>query len=526
MQPASEAWITSNSRAFTTPSNVAVTIEKPGGGYFMCDNSRIISYKHEANGDLLCGIISNTKITVKLDNRDGVLGNGWTDSTSYSNCKMQVVYGFKRPTGNVYDSIRGGTYYISGYENDVNSNTVTITAVDILSLLTNIMVSTFTTPQSAFVFVEMVKSQSNASNIVPTVDLQIDYDDDFFRTVDFVFTSESKRTCREVLQLIANACKCVLYTDRNDTIHIEPINKVLYEDYSISANVQYSKPKLEFDNPVNGMVMYSNNAVTRKAEDPDITGRNQIVENEALYSPLGDLYSAELLEYFYDMLEQSRVTYSGTWRADPRLDLFDVITVYSDGVSEPVCITSFTYSFSGAWHGTYKAKSIHTVSILPIIPAMTSYTTPSGTVIESGHYGDRVGYRAFDGVDDQTYANHAWTDGTNALDGSPDSCYVGYIWDSEQTLTSVKISFYADYAYTACVQFRINGAWETGISDIPIAVRTAGAGYYSVFEHSMAEPVTCDGIRLCVLSGRKTYFAARNYGGNVCEFTVYGYDDD
>ena len=153
-----------------------------------------------------------------------------------------------------------------------------------------------------------------------------------------------------------------------------------------------------------------------------------------------------------------------------------------------------------------------------LIPPMTSATTPSGEVIESGHYQSRYGYLAFDGTDTQTYSSSAWSDGTNVLDGTPDQCYIGYLWDNAKTVASIKISFFSDTIYAGCIQCRINNEWQTVISEIPVVK----SPYYSVIEQALTSPVTCDGIRFCVLSGGKTRAAASNYGMAVCEFVAYG----
>lgn len=152
-----------------------------------------------------------------------------------------------------------------------------------------------------------------------------------------------------------------------------------------------------------------------------------------------------------------------------------------------------------------------------LIPAMTSATTPSGTVIESGHFETRYGYLAFDGVDSQTWQSHSWSDGTNILDGTPEKCFVGYLWDSPQTVASVKITFSSDRQYTACVQCRIGGEWQTVLDSVTIA----GSGY-STYEQSLGGEINCDGIRLCVLTGAEERFSSSVYGGNVCEFIAYG----
>lgn len=373
MQPASQAWIESNSRAFTTPSSIGLAIEMPDGRYAMVGNSNIISFRHESSGDILSGTLSMTKITATLDNRSGIFGDGRTNSEKYNNCKLTATYGFKRKVGNIYDSIRGGVYYVNGYDVDENNHTVTITAVDILSLMTNPLESSTDEEQSAMVWVELIKRQCNESNIVPVADLQIEYDDEFFREVDFVFPQSGKTTCREALQLIANGCMCVLYTDRNNTIHIEPLNRKINVDYVISENVQYSRPKISYDNPINGMIFYINDKRAIRFPDPDLNGQNQIAENRALHSDFIDIYPGEVLSYMYSTFEETRVSFSGTWRADPRLDLFDVISVESCGELEQVCVTSFTYTFSGAWKGTFKAKTINATGYYTNIASLEQY---------------------------------------------------------------------------------------------------------------------------------------------------------
>ncbi len=152
-----------------------------------------------------------------------------------------------------------------------------------------------------------------------------------------------------------------------------------------------------------------------------------------------------------------------------------------------------------------------------LIPAMTSSTAPSGEVIESGHFQSRYGYYAFDGVDSQTYWQNSWTDGTNQLDGTSEACYVGYVFEEPVEIHSVKIAFTSDRAYVGRIEYRSNGVWHTALDNIPI-VSTG----YSVYTQTLPSVVECDAIRFCVISGAEDYFATNNYGGNVCEFWVYG----
>jgi hypothetical protein len=54
---------------------------------------------------------------------------------------------------------------------------------------------------------------------------------------------------------------------------------------------------------------------------------------------------------------QERQTISGTFRADPRVDVCDKVTVDSKyGVCNAVVITNIKYEFTGAFRGTYTGR--------------------------------------------------------------------------------------------------------------------------------------------------------------------------
>ena len=191
-----------------------------------------------------------------------------------------------------------------------------------------------------------------------------------------------------------------------------------------------------------------------------------------------------------------------------------------DTIELPGDLRQQTLRSAGSTPGIYVRNSTSAPEpvVTSLIPAMSGYTTPSGEVIESGNYSSRYGWLAFDGVDSQTFSSHAWSDGTNVLDGGTDTCYVGYIWDTPQPVSSIKISFFADTRYVGCIQCRVGGVWQTVIS----AITLPGYPYYTEIEQELDEPVECDGIRFCVLSGDRERFSSSTYGGNVCEFSAYG----
>ena len=157
--------------------------------------------------------------------------------------------------------------------------------------------------------------------------------------------------------------------------------------------------------------------------------------------------------------------------------------------------------------------------IVSIIPIMTGYTTPSGKVIYSSSYGDRLAWYAFDGNDTQS-ATNAWTDWNNKLNNTPNKCYVGYDFKKYVYVDNISVSFYGDTEYTACFQCRYKGEWITTISSITILA----SPNYNKLDIQLSNKMICDAVRLCILSGDKPYFMMYNGGSNVCELIVNGFD--
>lgn len=70
------------------------------------------------------------------------------------------------------------------------------------------------------------------------------------------------------------------------------------------------------------------------------------------------LYAEDMANWVKYILE-SRKTVSGEYRADPRLDVYDVVVVESKyGELSPVLITNIKYTFNGSFRGTYTGKIV------------------------------------------------------------------------------------------------------------------------------------------------------------------------
>jgi hypothetical protein len=139
-------------------------------------------------------------------------------------------------------------------------------------------------------------------------------------------------------------------------------------DYTISGMWEHSHPSLELTKPLKqiDVVMYdifrnegsSDAAVdsTIKTTEIGSNGETLVVDNPYVlpyYEDPGEQYIVEAYRDWY----KHRGMLKGEFRADPRLELFDVISVQSKyGMISPVMVTYIKYTYNGSFHGTFEGK--------------------------------------------------------------------------------------------------------------------------------------------------------------------------
>ena len=182
--------------------------------------------------------------------------------------------------------------------------------------------------------------------------------DDFTYVLDSSLNSYSatlpdgELTCAVVVQMCANAACCIVYQDREGVLHIRPQNKAS-SGYIIPLALSYSHPEIELSKPL------KNVSVSYGTESTYIlpvgnTGETQTVDNSLVSS---EAQAANIATWVKNTLS-TRKTVSGEYRADPRLDLFDVVVVQSDKYGElpNVAITDIKYTFGGSFRGSYTGR--------------------------------------------------------------------------------------------------------------------------------------------------------------------------
>lgn len=164
----------------------------------------------------------------------------------------------------------------------------------------------------------------------------------------------------EVLQKCANVASCGLWQNRDGELVMQPVDTTL-SDYTIPMFLAYSHPKIELTKPLKDIVLiyyslYDNEENTSITYPVGESGETIQVDNPYLIA--SDSSREELCQRIVDGWKH-RTIVSGEFRADPRLDLFDVVTVETKyGNISPVIVTSIKYNYNGSFRGTYVGRII------------------------------------------------------------------------------------------------------------------------------------------------------------------------
>lgn len=312
--------------------------------------SSIMSFSHEQHGDLNSGELPKNSIEFALDNTDGRWNpSNPTGDGKYLSERQVVTAKYGLMVNGVKEWISAGRWYLSEWRAPSNGMEGYFVARDVFEYMLN-------TPYTGILtgtLGELVRSALSLAELPEDSVVNVDSClDDYTATLK----SDHKYTVAEVIQLCANAGKCVIWQDRSGALNIAPLNTTLSE-YTITSLESYVHPELELSKPMK--------AVSVDYGDPDVgskyvlnvneSGETQTVENPLVVT---EAQATEIAEWVRDT-HGSRKTIKGDFRADPRLDLFDVITVESKyGTISPVAITNIKYNYTGSFRASYTGRVI------------------------------------------------------------------------------------------------------------------------------------------------------------------------
>lgn len=359
MQYVDRNWEETNRDYFTRPATVIVTIYQSDELSPIIGGNNIGSFTHEKSGDILSGILTQDKVTVVInDPEDRYNFADESGNSIYKNAKMKVTEGFLRPDSPSYYGIDGGIYYISSVDSDSYQRKFTITAASILAFMTE-KLKDIDGVMSASELVDYVISQANQSKYVPSNSIPVEYDSSL-DNITVEFNSSDNYSLAETLQLIANACSCILYVDRKGVIQIQKLGDIC-EHYVLSGKILYEPLSVEFADRIGNIELSSNHGhtTTHTQFEGDNIGALQKATNVILNDD-----DATTIRIAIDMLYKLKAaskTYTANCRIDPALDLFDMIAVPYGKTVVLACVVGIDAEFTGAWKGNIKAVTVDNV---------------------------------------------------------------------------------------------------------------------------------------------------------------------
>lgn len=309
----------------------------------------ILSYTHEQHGELNCGELPKNSIEFSLNNIDG----RWNPSNpvgmeKYLSERQKVSARYGLDVNGTVEWVDAGVFFLSEWRAPSNGLEATFTARDVFEYLLNTPYIGRTTGTLR----QLVDDAFTIADIPSDITLALS-DRLSAYTATIPTEGESGFSCAEIVQMCANAASCVTWQDRQGVLHIERLDSS-YSGYSITSALSYAHPEVELTKPLKKVsVTYGGNL--SHVLDVGSTGETQTVNNPLVST---EEQATEIAAWVRDTLE-SRRSVKGDYRADPRLDLFDVVRVESKyGAIEPVAITNIKYTYNGAYAGSYTGRVI------------------------------------------------------------------------------------------------------------------------------------------------------------------------
>lgn len=303
----------------------------------------LISYQHQHTGDILCGELPKNMIQFSVLNADG----RWNPSNPtglwrYLSDRQKVTARYGLNVNGTIEWIPAGVFYLSDWSAPANGMEATFEARDIFEYLLNVPYTGETTGTMSGMVTAAIGGLISDVTFTPEMSA-------------LTGTLDTSRTAAEVIQLCANASCSSVYQNRTGGLVFKKWDTYAVSDYVIGSAMAYANPEITLSKPMKGITVTFNDT-----EQPFelVLGTNGEIQT-ATNNLIGTIEQAVLVADWMRIVLESRRSVSGEYRSDPRLDLYDIVTVESKyGAILPVVITDISYSYNGCFKATYKGRVI------------------------------------------------------------------------------------------------------------------------------------------------------------------------
>lgn len=307
--------------------------------------SDLLGFTHNRSIDLLSAALSKGEIIFSLDNSD----DRWnptnpTGAERYLMERQKVTLRYGMRVNGEIEWLDSGTFWMSEWNTPSNGIEATFTARDAIQFMDD----EYTGPTSGTLYAIATAALGQISLDGEALHSVVD---NSLKNINTSFREGF--TVKEVLQMVAHAGGCVFYCDVSGTVHIEP-RESESSDYTIGSDVSYTYPEFTLSKPLKAVrVDYgeSGSATVQVGS----TGEVQTVTNELIATQTDAIRVANLVK---NVLE-NRKTITGNYRADPRVEPMDIVTVQNKYSLSDVVITDLSFTTTGgALRGKFTGRVI------------------------------------------------------------------------------------------------------------------------------------------------------------------------
>ena len=319
------------------------------GIYKVFEKTDIMSIENSFIADPLSASLPMSEIKFVLKNLNGEYNSENPSGVAkYIMERQRVMVRYGYMINGLKEWINGGLYYLAEWDMPQNGITATFTARDALEYMQDI----YTGVLGGKTLYEIAVDAFTQAGM-PTLEIGVDrwVIDNSLQSITAPNGAYAENaSIATILQYVANAGCCVFYQDRDGVLHIEPLDDTP-TDYIINEFVSYENASTQFLKQIKG--------VTISNGDNDYTytyatvGDIQQVQNPLISQSRAPTVAA----WVYNNLVNRKIM-SGSFRADPRLDALDVVEVETPYTNNDCVITEITYSFNGAFHGSYSGRCV------------------------------------------------------------------------------------------------------------------------------------------------------------------------
>ena len=317
------------------------------GQQIVFNKANILSYEHEQSGHPNSGGIPQNKIRFVLDNR-----NDFWDPMNESGAakylterlSVSVRYGMRVDTSMMF--VKAGQFFLEDWKVSNDGSSVSFSARDCFEFIQNLPhIHTPSDGLGTHAFRALDRAKEAGANIRISSDRAMNQ---YQSPVIPPSITEA-----ETVQMCANAACCVIVFRREGAVSIEP-TKTPELEYTIPLKFAYSYPEISLSKPLKAVTVSYGDGQKYTLEVSD-AGETQTVDNPIVSTA----EQAEKIALWVKNTLESRKRVRGEFRSDPRLDLFDVVTVETKyGVLYPVLLTYIKYTYTGTFRASYEGYVI------------------------------------------------------------------------------------------------------------------------------------------------------------------------